>query len=631
MIGVPSPETGQAIQGRVFGGQQPIVGAQVYLLAAATNGYGNKSSSLLTAGTGRTLDSSGGPTNGFYYVSTGSGGTFNISGDYTCTGGQQVYLYALSGSPGLPLGATNPAAGLLAALGTCPGTAGSTGNTFSSSIYVVMNEVSTIATAYALAGFATDAVHVSSSGTTLGLQGLANAFANVPNLETLGTGVATTSNVAGTGTVPQLEINTLANILASCVNSTGTVSGPTNPTACYTLFTNALSGGASGLQPTDTATAAINIAHYPGINVAALYGLSTASPPFASALTAQPNDFTIAIQITGNGLDEPDRVAIDGQGNVWTANSDGNSVSEFTNLGAVVANYTSANYGGLIEPVGVAIDGAGNGWISDFVVAAVTEISSTGVALSGSTGNGAISPSTLNDPNAIAMDASGNAWVADELSQNIVKVSNNGSNVYSFTKYSGSGMSDPFGIAIDGAGNVWTANYGSNRVVEMNSSGTVISGSGYTNGGTVNEPYDIAIDSAGNAFAPNRNNTLTILNNSGVAVGTSPFSGGGLSLPNDIALDGAGNAWISNYNNRISEFTNAGVAISPSTGYATSGSVNYEGIAVDGSGNVWISDGTYNPSLTELVGAAVPVITPIVAGLPSTPNVNGTSNLATRP
>jgi hypothetical protein len=132
-----------------------------------------------------------------------------------------------------------------------------------------MNEVSTIATAYALAGFATDAVHVSSSGTTLGLQGLANAFANVPNLETLGTGVATTSNVAGTGTVPQLEINTLANILASCVNSTGTVSGPTNPTACYTLFTNALSGGASGLQPTDTATAAINIAHYPGINVAA--------------------------------------------------------------------------------------------------------------------------------------------------------------------------------------------------------------------------------------------------------------------------------------------------------------------------------------------------------------------------
>ena len=98
-----------------------------------------------------------------------------------------------------------------------------------------MNEVSTIATAYAIAGYATDATHVSSSGSTLAATGIANAFASVTNLETLNTGVAlATTPVAngGNGTVPQSEINTLANILASCVNSSGAVTGPPNPTPC---------------------------------------------------------------------------------------------------------------------------------------------------------------------------------------------------------------------------------------------------------------------------------------------------------------------------------------------------------------------------------------------------------------
>src|ERR1035437_1531118 len=87
----PTPEAGPAISGTVHGGQNPIVGAHVYLFAANAglllpniNGYGNPSASLLTAGTGRTLDSSGGATTGDYYVTTtGGGGSFSISSDYT--------------------------------------------------------------------------------------------------------------------------------------------------------------------------------------------------------------------------------------------------------------------------------------------------------------------------------------------------------------------------------------------------------------------------------------------------------------------------------------------------------------------------------------------------------------------
>ena len=59
-----------------------------------------------------------------------------------------------------------------------------------------------------------------------------------------------------------------------------------------------------------------------------------------------------------------------------------------------------------------------------------------------------------------------------------------------------------------------------------------------------------------------------------------------------------------------------------------------QSLAIDGSGNVWITNAkplTNNPFVTELIGAATPVIAPIVAGLPATPTADGSSNLGTRP
>jgi hypothetical protein len=54
-----------------------------------------------------------------------------------------------------------------------------------------------------MAGFATDATHVSSSGTTLAQTGIANAFANAASLANLSTGTALTAPPAGNGNVPQ--------------------------------------------------------------------------------------------------------------------------------------------------------------------------------------------------------------------------------------------------------------------------------------------------------------------------------------------------------------------------------------------------------------------------------------------
>ena len=294
-VASPSAVQGSAITGRVHGGQSVIAGAHLYLYAANNSALagpgiaasnGNQSVSLLnSSGANTQADGSGN-----YYVTTDSNGLFSITGDYTCPStASQLYLYSVGGNPGA---GANSAAGLLAALGACPAS-----GTLSSSLYVVINEVSTIAMAYAVSGYATDATHVSSSGSTLALTGIANAFLTAQNLAVdtgLSAGVSLATTPAGNGIVPQAEIDTLANILAACVSSTGPGSS-----TCNTLFTNAKNGST---EPADTATAAINFAHNPAANVASLYGLQTANTSFQPMLTAAPANFVVAINYTGGGF-----------------------------------------------------------------------------------------------------------------------------------------------------------------------------------------------------------------------------------------------------------------------------------------------------------------------------------------
>jgi len=618
----PITEAGAAITGRVMGGQQPLVGAQVYVLEANTTGYGgagiaasssNKSISLLTNVPGSTtLDTSGGPTNGYYYVTSGAGGAFSVTGDYSCTLNSQVYLYALGGNSG---SGANSAAGLVAA-GNCPG-----GGGFPAGLYVVVNEVSTIATAYAIAGFASDALHISSSGTALAMTGIFNADANALNLENVSTGAALATTPAGNGTVPQATINTLANILASCVNSTG----PGSP-ACSTLFADAMSGGSTGTVPTDTATAAINMAHNPVANIAALYALSTATPPFAPALSAQPNDFTIELIFTAGGMAAWD-IAIDAGGDAWTGNI------QLSSSGSVLSGASGYTAASLNYPYGMAIDQSSSAWVTNFNGNSVTKFSSSGSNLSGTGGF----TGTLDEPNSVAIDAAGHAWVTS-YNLLLIKFSNTGSELSpGFEGYNGGGILAPASVAIDGSGEVWVANdefLGLNptpAIAVFSNTGTALTGNGITGGG-LSDPLSVAIDSSGNAWVADYYSGVIEINNLGTIVsGASGFTGGGFAASDGIAIDGSGNVWVANLTSfAITELSNAGAVLSGANGYTagrTTGSGSKD-VAIDGSGDVWA---TYSSGVIEIIGAATPVITPICAGLPSTPTADGTSNLGTRP
>ena len=109
---MPVEESSPPLEGSVFGGHAPLVGARIYILRPSVTGNPNvagqtgASVSLMNAignGTGGytpILDTiAGSPGNGMYYVQSDNSGGYNLTGDYTCTQDTPVYLAAVGGTP----------------------------------------------------------------------------------------------------------------------------------------------------------------------------------------------------------------------------------------------------------------------------------------------------------------------------------------------------------------------------------------------------------------------------------------------------------------------------------------------------------------------------------------------------
>ena len=209
-------ETG--VSGTVQGGQQPVSGALIQLYAVGTSGDQSPATPLIAAtvttsdGTGA-MNSNANAGNANNSLAAGS---FNITGDYTCPSPTaQVYLVATGGNPGLAPSITNPQIALMAALGEC-------GN-LSASTNVVVNELTTVASLAPLYSFI-------SSTSTLGYgPGDASQFladvAEVPEYTDVATGSVPGPALPNGYYASSVEIQTLGDILAICVNSGGASRG----------------------------------------------------------------------------------------------------------------------------------------------------------------------------------------------------------------------------------------------------------------------------------------------------------------------------------------------------------------------------------------------------------------------
>jgi hypothetical protein len=606
-IASPTPVTSStSISGYIHGGEQPISGATVELWETGATGYGTGAAQLVASTTSAV-------TTGTFEFPTA-----NIPAN--CTGGPFAYVTASGGDPTGKTTTTNNHAILLAAvLGSCSGTGAST--------IIEINEVTTVAAAYALSGFST----VSGSAGSLAsldigapltnAQGLADGFATAALLVNTEFGTALLSSA--TVELPTAAINSLANTVAACTNA-----AEYNVAPCTTVFS--LATPPNGTQPANIFQALLNIAHYPGNNVTALLHVAAPPLPFfpvlaggstSSSSTSVLNDLSLGIAypnaVLAAASTGPVGIAIDNTDNVWAVGAgNGTSSSTYNYIGELPSASSGGPYTATLASVSAlngnrtvrngAFDLLGNFWLSDkgknsggLIEIPAGDSSSSAIEtnfakLSGLDGNDWT----------VAIDGAGNPWTASYGGQGNCSTTTSG-NLCDYVEYVKSGSTytptDLFnsataatptvrGIAADavslsaGNGNIWTANYGdfSNSIggttveVLTPSTGALAT---VTIGATADAPYGLALDTTGGAY-------VTTEATSGLYY-VPQTTANGSTISSTVSTSGtsAALAGISN--------TTTAPASTATTPVALGGFNNPGYLAVDGAGSVFVGNNNY--------------------------------------
>jgi len=603
------------IRGQIHGGQQPIQNATVGVYAVGTSGYGSSNAALATT------------TSDAY-------GNFAFSaGDYACPQADTpMYLLASGGNPGA---GTNPSVVLAASLGTC---------TQAKSASVNINEVTTVATAYALAQFFTNTLGTSStdsfggpSSTNAGVvtysKGLvaANTY-TVPTLVNIGNGTA--SPASASVTVEATKIYTIANILAACVNSTGATSAIETITPCGKLFAATLPPSAS-TRPSDTLQAAVQMARYPYQNVSALFNLAASTPPFAPSL-ASVNDWTLGVKYSSSAFSltvtngTTSNLDIDADGNIWLPTTTPAGVAMFSPS----ANTFSGPFlnASLNHPQNIAINSTGIVYAAD--------LGSSLLAAFNPNGSSAGSYSALQSlQGTLAIGPSDQIWIT---------TSNGFSGNTVITELSGGSLSNSQTSLLTGTNT--TTHYATGITVMPNNDvylATSDFGSGYMESFVPPSSGQPPVDSIAASFGSSSfgqiaqngsdlvltgsaNNTLCSLS---LACGGAGDAG--MNNPQGVATDGDNNIWIANSGSAsVSAISGSANSYAPFSSFAYlhdsangNTSVAPYGIGIDASGNIWVSNQTNLSDpyvLTEIIGAAAPTITPLSAQIAGGVNLVGT-------
>ncbi len=585
-IGTTAGPTTSTLQltGRVHGGQQPVSGSYIQLYTVGNSGNASAAKPMLTAA-----------------VFSDTNGDFSITGDYQCspgdpTFGDQVYIVATGGNPGLASGTDNAALVMVAALGAC--------SHLTPSSFITINEVTTAAAAWALAPFASSATQIGASATNE--QGIANAILDSQLLASTSTGFAPALPANLSTETPKLYA--LANALASCVNSDGT-------TGCTPLFTAATPTGLTA--PADTFTAALNIVQHPGQNVAGVFNAIGSDPPFPSTLQ-QPSDWTISLTVTGGGLSAPATLAVDAYSNLWVADYNG-ALSAFTPQGTPFTD-TGYGVGTLGESYGLTIDPSNNIWVTnqeiyyhDGTRGSVTAFLGAGSNSIGSflSGNSYFADPSIDFPNAIAADPNGTILIANSASSTATLYSSSGQLLQSGLASGAS--TEPNAITPDLTHGFWLGNQGA-TLTHVSSIGTVLAQPSCCDSASA-----LATDSSGNVWVANYGNSSVSEVSNANTVTLTNLTGGGIEdgFPSGIAVDAAQNIWVVNYlGNTLTELAGnasslaAGAALSPSTGYGLDANLSLPfSVAPDPSGNIWVSNFGAN-TVTMFFGLATPTATP---------------------
>lgn len=661
--------------GAVHGGQSPIQGAIVslYVTQASATAYGQAATLIGTA-------------------TTDIGGNFTISPSATplnCPAGQQAYVTAAGGYQSGQATLVNNSMLEVAALGDC--------GHVNTSTHVIVNEVTTVAAAYALSGFAsttldgTSGLYVANisapaanntaaanvSGTASA--GLAHAFLNAANLVDYASGMPRSSitvssnGTTQTGSVPYVEILTIADILQSCVD------GATGNANCTNLFkyTPSIAGNA----PANTFQAAINLARNP-FNVTyegSLLGLISGFAAFQPTLTASPADWSLSIVYGVGSLPVGYQLALDADDTVYVGTSSVSSAGTPALIGLSAYGNTPPAFATLpagSASKGIAPDALGNIWVAN---------GSTGLyeypgTVSSGNASSPTSYATLDFAYPVAVDAANNVWVGHSIagSANIDEFAYSGGTWTS--NYTAQASSGPNDLRIDASQNVWAAPYFSHGTGDTTQAamipntgtvtvpvytlattgGTALNVLSATFAGSASEPFGVSFDASGNAWytiygsgsygtsgleevIPSATLGATSLAPQPFIYGSESLNAAGTALGTSDALfaatDGAGTVFIPDNNDPsfgihaylTQTNTSGGTQVaSPFHGYkscylaTTSTTVcgtnnmaavyNAQQVVIDSTGSLWAPSGS--GGVTQIIGIAAPTYPLAAAGKP---------------
>ncbi|MBI1764934.1 MAG: hypothetical protein HYR56_26285 [Acidobacteria bacterium] len=414
----------------------------------------------------------------------------------------------------------------------------------------------------------------------------------------------------------------------------------TAPTTNPTFTTNI-----SPLTLNGTATDANGVVQVQWVNDRGFSGTAAGTNAWAALnipLLLGANNLTVtAFDISGNASSVQLAVTFNPQQLVSTLAGNGTFGGAGDGGAAVAAQ--------LWSPRAVAVDGQGNVYVADTQNHRIRKIAPSGVitafagtGILGSSGDGGpATEATLNEPRSVIADSAGNVYIGDYRNHRVRKVTPDGK----ISTIAGTGvegdagdggpatqaqMSTPLGLALDTQGNLYIAETGGNRVRKVNAgdgkistvAGTGDVGFSGDGGPATAARFDflsgLAVDRQGNLYIVDQGNyRLRKVNASDGRISTIAGTGiagyNGDDIPASTArlnetrlltLDNAGDLLLADQgNNRIRKITLATGVIttvagsgvggfSGDNGAPTAAMLSFPtGIAVDAQGNMFIADG----------------------------------------
>ena len=289
-----------------------------------------------------------------------------------------------------------------------------------------------------------------------------------------------------------------------------------------------------------------------------------------------------------SGLSDPYGIAVSGS-DLFVTNQNTGTIGEYTTSGAVV---NASLVSGLSDPFGVAVSGS-DLFVTNYYNNTIGEYTTSGAVVNASLVSG------LHSPFGIAVSGS-HLFVVNNGSESIGEYTTSGAVVNASLV---SGLSYPAGVVVVGS-NLYVTNQTANTIGEYTTSGAVVNASLISG---VSNPYGIATSGSDLFVTILGTDSIGEYTTSGAVVNAALISG--LNNPQGLALSGT-NLFVGNYSNgTIGEYTTSGGTVNPSL-VSTNGP--YFGLAVSGTDLFCANPGS--GSISEFTTSGATVHSPLISG-----------------